>query len=104
MVYLLHFDRPIGNPNVRHGTAQHYIGFTTQTIEQRARDHRYHHKKGAAALMRAALDKGIGWTWARTWPDGDRELEKKLKAYKCARKLCPVCIAEKKIEKFLKPQ
>ena len=27
IVYLLHFACPVGNPLVRHGTAQHYLGW-----------------------------------------------------------------------------
>lgn len=87
MVYLLHFDRPIGNPNNPHGSAQHYIGFSTigdRRIER-------HEKGDGSALTRACKAVGIGVNLVRTWPDGDRDLEKKLKRSKNAKRYCPVC-------------
>lgn len=84
-VYLLHFDRPLHH-------AKHYIGFT-RDLETRIALHRKPNGSSHHALMRAVYRAGIGFTVARVWPDGDRELERKLKARKSAPRLCPICKA-----------
>lgn len=38
-VYLLHFTRPVGNPLVRHGTEQHYLGWVLD-VQVRLVEHR----------------------------------------------------------------
>jgi predicted GIY-YIG superfamily endonuclease len=81
MVYLIHFDKPY-----RH--AKHYIGHCEDgKLEQRLARHR----KGDGAKLLAVIQKaGIGWKVVRIWPDGDRELERKLKN-RAATDKCPVC-------------
>jgi hypothetical protein len=101
MVYLLHFDRPLGNPAVPRSIAQHYIGYSKRPIEIRMREHRSE-KVHAAALVRAFRARGIGFTVARTWPEGDRELEKKYKRWNIARDLCPICQAKREIDAIIK--
>ena len=87
-VYLIHFDRPLGNPDNPRGQAQHYIGFAVD-LEARLEAHR---RGNGSALMAAVMRAGIGWQVARTWPDGDRDLERRLKRMKAApRLLCPIC-------------
>ena len=89
-VYLLHFDQPIGNPEKSRGQAQHYIGYTSGSVEERVKEH----ASGAGAcIMAAVVDKGIGFRVARVWPEGGRALERKLKAQHNARRLCPLCKA-----------
>ena len=81
-VYILHFDRPYHH-------ARHYLGFTTN-LRRRVRQHRtadssYHR------LVQAVVAAGIGFTVARVWEDGDRDLERRLKRWKNTPDLCPVC-------------
>ncbi len=89
-VYLLHFERPIGNPANPRGQAQHYLGFT-DNLEQRIEQHR----KGwsGSAIVRAFHDQGIPFVVARTW-DAGRDQERYFKQHgKHASRLCPVCRA-----------
>jgi hypothetical protein len=90
-VYLLCFDKKF-----RH--AKHYIGFVEKNENLTKR--LAHHKKGSGSKLMAAISKvGIGFHVSRTWPDGDRNFERKLKNRKKSSELCPHCIAEKKSEK-----
>lgn len=85
-VYLIHFDRPIGNPENPRGQAQHYIGWT-DSLQERLRSH----SRGRGAAILAFLSQvGIGWNLARVW-EGSRQLERRLKNRKKARQLCPIC-------------
>lgn len=89
-VYLLHFERPIGNPTNPRAQAQHYLGFTGD-LEKRLKEHR----KGwsGAGLVRAFRQAGIKFRLARTW-EGDGMLERKLKNRHNAPRLCPICRAQ----------
>lgn len=84
MVYLIHFDQKLHH-------AQHYIGFVdepTHTLENRIECH----KKGKGSkLLKALVEKKIGFSVVRTWEDGDRNFERKLKNRKKASLLCPIC-------------
>lgn len=82
-VYLLHFDRAYPNGS----KPQHYIGYA-HDIPTRLAEHRA--RKGAR-LLQVLADHGIGWTLVRTWPDGDRSVERRLKNWKKGAALCPVC-------------
>lgn len=86
IVYLIHFDRPIGTTNPR-GKAQHYIGYT-ESLEKRLAQHR---SGNGSAIMAAVSSAGIGWQCVRTWSHGTRSLERKLKNYHKSRQLCPIC-------------
>ncbi|HLS47974.1 MAG TPA: hypothetical protein VK012_05605 [Gemmatimonadales bacterium] len=87
-VYLLHAESPLGH-------AQHYIGWA-QHVSRRLE----HHRNGRGARLPAAfLQAGIEWRLARTWPGGDRNLERQLKARKDARSLCPTCRRERRRRK-----
>lgn len=65
MVYLIHFERPIGSEKKQ---AQHYLGYA-KTLSSRVK----RHKEGrGAAILRACNEQKIGWAVVRTWPEGDR--------------------------------
>jgi putative endonuclease len=87
-IYLLHFQRPIGNLNNPRGQAQHYIGSTVDLKKRLAQ-----HRSGKSAPIVAAFKRqGIGFKVARTWESEDRSYESHLKKhYKSARQLCPIC-------------
>lgn len=92
MVYLLCFDKKFKH-------AKHYIGFAENenTFKKRLE----HHRKGSGSRLMAAIAKaGIGFTVTRTWPDGDRNFERKLKNRKEGPRLCPHCVSIKKAEKM----
>jgi hypothetical protein len=86
VVYLIHFERPIGDLDNPRGQARHYLGFT-EDLEARLEAHR---TGNGSRLMEVVTEAGIGWTVARTWP-GDRDLERKLKAQHNGPRLCPIC-------------
>lgn len=86
MVYLIHFEKPYKH-------AQHYIGYT-DNLDRRTQEHTC--KTNGARLLQVVRDAGIGFKVVRTWPEGDRELERKLKSWKNSSKLCPVCLEERK--------
>jgi predicted GIY-YIG superfamily endonuclease len=89
-VYLLHFTTPIGDLDNPHGAAQHYLGYTPASVEQRLDEH----AKGIGArICAAAVQAGADLLVARTWPGG-RPLERRLKRYKKAHKLCPLCAGD----------
>lgn len=88
IVYLLHFDRPIGT--ARH-SAQHYIGFVADS-RQLDRRLKQHEQGRGAAITAAAVAQGIKLQLADWWR-GSRWLERKLKNRKNARYLCPICRA-----------
>ena len=85
-VYLLHFDRALGNPTNHRALAQHYLGWCYDLADRLAT-----HRAGRGAhITRAAAERGIAWECVATWP-GDYRLEKRLKALKAGPRLCPHC-------------
>jgi predicted GIY-YIG superfamily endonuclease len=84
--YLLHFDRPLGNPHNPRAMAQHYLGHADR-LDRRALEHL---TGRGAKITQALVARGIGFQIVRTWP-GSCSFERKLKNRKNARKLCPVC-------------
>ena len=89
MVYLIHFEAPIGNLENSHGQAQHYIGQCWDTnLEHRLEEHR---TGQGSKLLHAVSKKEIPWSVVRTWPKRDRLFERWLKNQKNAWRLCPVC-------------
>jgi hypothetical protein len=92
VVYLLHFDTPIGNLANPRAQARHYLGYA-QDLSARLATHR-RGGSGAAALLRALAQRGVGWQLVRVWP-GDRELERRLKRRKDGPSLCPICRARR---------
>ena len=87
-VYLIHFARPIGNPENVRAMAQHYIGWT-QDEPQRLHDHNA--TVDGAKIMQAVKERGIAWRVVRRWPNVNKVFERKLKERKKARDLCPEC-------------
>jgi predicted GIY-YIG superfamily endonuclease len=85
-VYLLHLDKPY-----RH--AAHYLGFTASN-DPTARIEEHAAGRGAR-LMEVVVAAGIGFRLVRTWPNGTRNLERRLKRWKKSGQLCPVCRAAK---------
>lgn len=84
MIYLIHFDKPLKH-------ASHYIGFVDGKRNLNKRIER--HKSGQGAkILRAANQAGINWEVVRTWKDGTRDDERKLKNRKNAKHLCPTCL------------
>jgi predicted GIY-YIG superfamily endonuclease len=85
-VYLIHFDRPIGDLSNPHGQARHYLG-STDDLEERLKAHA---GGNGSKIMAEVARQGIGWKVVRTWPGG-RGKEKELKRQKNNPRLCPVC-------------
>jgi hypothetical protein len=86
-VYLLHLDRPLGNPANRTGQAGHYLGSAVKVAARQAIETS---SSCDVKMLQAARRAGIGWQVARVWP-GDRKLERRLKDRGGASRLCPVC-------------
>ncbi len=87
-VYLIHFDRKIGNPDNPRAMAQHYLGFSDKFLKRM-----HDHAKGqGSAIMAFLSQQKIGWRVVRTWKGG-RTLERQLKNRKSAKTFCPICRA-----------
>jgi hypothetical protein len=86
LVYLLHFDRPIGDTSNPRGFAAHYTGWT---LDLPARLQAHAAGRGAR-LMEVVGEAGIGWQLARVWA-GTRTRERSLKGSGGAARRCPVC-------------
>jgi len=84
--YLIHADRPIGNPLKKTGQAQHYLGYA-RNIELR---HLRHIAGKGSSIMRAFSIQGIPTHIVRVWV-GDRFFERKLKRQNNRVRLCPKC-------------
>jgi hypothetical protein len=85
VIYLIHFDRPIGDPTNPRGFASHYTGWTLD-LPARLVDHA---AGRGARLMQVVGELGIGWQLARIWT-GTRTRERSLKQRGATRR-CPVC-------------
>src|SRR5689334_12209588 len=84
MVYLLRFSKPIGGP--RH-FAQYYLGWTLDragTLDLRLS---WHRRGLGSRITRAAVLAGASLELVKTWPKGDRALERKLKRRKNHKRL-----------------
>jgi hypothetical protein len=86
VIYLLHFDRPIGDLANPRGYACHYTGWTLD-LPARLVDHA---AGRGARLMQVVGELGIGWQLARIWT-GTRARERSLKQSGGAARRCPVC-------------
>jgi predicted GIY-YIG superfamily endonuclease len=91
-VYLIHFDRPIGNAGNPRGQASHYLGYASKSLKSRIERHR---SGNGARILQVISQLGIDWKVVRTW-SGNKALERKLKNQHNAPKLCPVCQQLKK--------
>lgn len=83
-VYLIHFDQPIGNERHR---AQHYIGYT-KNLKRRLVEHS---SGNGSRIVNVVVELGISWQLVKTWTDGTRELERRLKRQKHAWRHCEIC-------------
>jgi len=90
VVYLIHFGRKLGNQDNPRGMAGHYIGSACDLAARLER----HRAGNGSRLMHAVAQAGIPWVLARTWEEGSRELERKLKSRKQASAFCPICRGE----------
>jgi len=84
MVYLLHFDKPVG------GRAWHYIGWCKDGQGELDRRLAVHRAGNGARILAAAIEQGVTWAIAATY-QGDRKLERQLKNRKHASRFCPMC-------------
>ncbi|MGO8979019.1 MAG: hypothetical protein ACLQER_06965 [Streptosporangiaceae bacterium] len=64
VIYLLHFDRPIGNTRSKTGYAQHYTGWASNLVTRLAQ----HMSRSDAKIVQAFRQAGIGWELARPGP------------------------------------
>jgi hypothetical protein len=85
IIYLVHFDQPIGDLANPRGFAGHYTGWTLD-LPVRLVDHA---AGRGARLMQVVGEQGIGWQLARIWT-GTRARERSLKQRGATRR-CPVC-------------
>ena len=88
MVYLLHFERPIGDLSNPHGQAQHYLGYAERDVEARLA---VHLTGRGAKIVKAAVQQGIKIELIRVWPGGDRTFERRLKRANNLPRLCRRC-------------
>lgn len=91
-VYLIHFDKAIGNPDNPRGQARHYLGYSSRPVTKRLREHELG-RAGAARIMQVVQVLGVHWRLARTW-EGTFATERKLKDYHNNPRLCPICREE----------
>jgi predicted GIY-YIG superfamily endonuclease len=85
VIYLIHFDRPIGDLRNPRGFASHYTGWTLDLPSRLV----LHSQGRGARLMQVVGEQGIGWQLARIWT-GTRARERSLKQRGATRR-CPVC-------------
>ncbi len=86
LIYLAHFDRPIGDPTNPRGFALHYTGWTLN-LPIRLGEHA---AGRGARLMQVVAEQGIGWQVTRLWI-GSRSRERSLKRQGGAARRCPLC-------------
>jgi len=110
IIYLYHLDAPL---DLAHpGQPRHYLAFcefgnlperdaTHRSGKRWTHDHNGELKHtGAALFLAVAVARGIGFQVVRTWR-GTREDESRLKAWKDAPSLCPICAQRPRQVNFL---
>lgn len=76
VIYLLHFDQPLGDPSRPRMSARHYVGWSMErTVVRRIREHR---EGRGASITRAAVARGIGMQVVAV-TRGTRNDERRLK-------------------------
>jgi hypothetical protein len=85
VIYLIHFNQPIGDLCNPRGFASHHTGWTLD-LPTRLADHA---GGRGARLLQVVGELGIGWQLARIWT-GTRARERSLKQRGATRR-CPVC-------------
>jgi predicted GIY-YIG superfamily endonuclease len=88
-IYLIHFDKPIGNLSHNLSQANHYLGWTSD-LEKRLNRHSIGQ---GSSIMRFVQQSGIGWKVVREW-QGTRDDERAMKNQKNAKRYCPVCLGK----------
>lgn len=83
-VYLIHFDKPLCH-------AKHYIGFSEEYPLKKGGRIDKHRKGQGAKILRALVDKGIGFRVVQIWHHQPRGFERKLKNQKNASRICSDC-------------
>lgn len=93
MIYILKFDRPLGDLSNPRGQAQYYLGYCE---DGRLADRLAEHRAGSgAAITRACVKRGIPFDVLLTLP-GDRAFERRLKTkYKNTPRLVRRLLAQK---------
>jgi hypothetical protein len=86
IIYLIHFQEPIGDLSNPRGWAQHYLGSCKKLSDRLER----HASGNGARLMQVVKERGTGWILVRTW-HGPRSLERQLKRRHKNPRLCPLC-------------
>ena len=82
MVYLLHYDRPVGH-------MQHYVGFVRLPANLEARLVR--HRSGRGGRMPAVVARrGGSFSVVRVWPEGTLADERRIKRTG-PKTYCPIC-------------
>jgi hypothetical protein len=76
VVYLVKFSKPIGGP--RH-FAQYYWGWTLDRAGALELRLSWHRRGLGSRITAAAIAQGCTLELVKTWPKGDRALERKLK-------------------------
>lgn len=85
-IYLIHFDKPIGDMSNPRSQALHYLGWTKDLGKRLDR----HSIGRGSAIMRAVMNSGVGWKVVKTWP-GTRDEERRMKNQKNSKRYCPSC-------------
>mgnify|MGYP005842157111 CR=1 FL=1 len=75
-VYVLEFERCLGDPENPRGQARYYTGYCAGDVAERLAEHR---RGDGAAITRAANARGIGYRVVAILPCGSREAERRLK-------------------------
>lgn len=84
-VYVIKFDRPLGNPDNRRGQAKFYIGYCEdERLFERLKEHR---SGRGACITRAASERGIEMDFAMFILGQSRKVERKLKNRKNTRRI-----------------
>jgi hypothetical protein len=86
LIYLAHFDSPIGDSTNPRGFALHYTGWTLN-LPIRLGEHA---AGRGARLMQVVAEQGIAWQVTRLWI-GSRSRERSLKRQGGAARRCPLC-------------
>ena len=86
-VYLLCFERQIGDAANPKGTASHYLGWA-EDVDARMVEHR---AGRGARILAACVAQGIGFEVVRTWAGVDRSFERRLKRQHNAWRHCQRC-------------
>ena len=91
MVYLIHFE-----PRYKH--AGHYMGFVEDAPGALARRVEAHEAGRGARLTQVAVGAGCFLEVARLWKGASRRDERRMKRWRMAPRLCPICNPALKLE------